>query len=83
MYTIYSKPGCAHCETAKQLLETKGLPFKVTELDVGQVKVPGQDYYTIHQLTARVPNAKTVPQIFKDDELVGGLNGLKKQLGVV
>ena len=64
MFEIYSKPGCSFCEQAKQLLDSKGLPYNEHILDVGQVKEPGVSYYTVEQLHKLVPGARTVTKIF-------------------
>jgi glutaredoxin 3 len=81
MFTVYSKPACAYCEQSKALLESKGLPFEVVNLDVGQLKVEGHTYISRDDLLAKVPGARTMPQIMKDGELVGGFTELKKLLG--
>lgn len=80
-FTIYSKPGCTYCEQAKELLKSKGLQYEELILDVGQLKDPNVTYYTVNQLKEKVPAARTVPQIFKEDEHVGGFDALKKLLG--
>ena len=80
MFTIYSKPACTYCDQAKGLLESKGLTFQELILDVGQVKDPSKTYTTVNQLKQRVPDARTVPQIFKGDELIGGFDALKLHL---
>ena len=36
--------------------------------------------WTKEQLLEAVPNARTVPQIFLDEELVGGFNELRQRL---
>ena len=36
--------------------------------------------WTREQLLEAVPNARTVPQIFLDEELVGGFDDLRKKL---
>jgi glutaredoxin 3 len=36
--------------------------------------------WTREQLLEAVPNARTVPQIFLDEELVGGFNELRQRL---
>ena len=77
MFTVYSKPGCTHCDGAKQLLTIKGLPFEVLELNVGQVQQPDRKYVEVSELKNRVPNARTVPQIFHGDKLIGGFTELK------
>ncbi len=81
MFTVYSKPACTFCEQAKALLEAKGLPFEVINLDVGQTQVEGQSYISRDDLLVKVPGARTMPQILQDGELVGGFTELKKLLG--
>lgn len=81
MFTIYSKPGCTFCDQAKALLESKGLDHEVINLDVGQTKVEGATYVSRDELLARVPGARTMPQILQDGNLVGGYTELKKLLG--
>ena len=71
MYTIYSKPSCSYCLQAKQLLETKQLPFAYKQL--------GADY-TLQELLEVSPNARTFPVILKDEELIGGFNNLVEYL---
>ena len=68
---VWSKPNCPHCEQAKQLLVTKNINF--------EVRVIGSDW-TKEQLLEAVPNARTVPQIFIDNEYVGGINELRKRV---
>jgi glutaredoxin 3 len=67
--TIWSKYHCPYCDQAKALLSQKGIPF--TEYKIG-------DGYTKEELMEAVPNARTVPQIFLDDKLIGGFTELKK-----
>ena len=68
---VWSKPNCPHREQAKQLLATKNINF--------EVRVIGSDW-TKEQLLEAVPNARTVPQIFIDNEYVGGINELRKRV---
>jgi glutaredoxin 3 len=56
---------------AKALLNQKNIPFE--ERKIG-------DGYTREELLEAVPSARTVPQIFLDDELVGGYNELRTRL---
>jgi glutaredoxin 3 len=65
---IWSKPDCPYCVQAKALLEQKGIEFE--ERKIG-------DGWTKEQLLEAVPNARTVPQIFLNDELVGGFTELR------
>lgn len=66
---VWSKYHCAFCEQAKSLLTAKGIPFE--EKKIG-------DGYTKEELLEAVPTARTVPQVFIDDQLIGGFNELKK-----
>lgn len=81
MYEVYSKPNCTYCEQAKALLTSLDLPFTEYIIDVGQVKDASKTYVTVNQLKERVPTARTVPQIFKEGQLIGGFDALKKMLG--
>jgi glutaredoxin len=69
---VWSKDHCPFCEQAKSLLKLKGIEFEEKKIGHG---------YTREQLLEAVPDARTVPQIFLDDELIGGFTELKKHLG--
>ena len=71
MYTIYSKPSCSYCLQAKQLLETKQLPFVYKELGT---------HYDLYELMTLAPNAKSFPQVFKDGTRIGGYSDLVEYL---
>lgn len=77
MYTIYSKPNCPQCVQACKLLDYKNIKYKKIMLDVGQQKEEGQTYISVSTLKEMLPLAKYVPQIFFNDEHVGGLQELK------
>jgi glutaredoxin len=68
---VYSKYHCPHCDQAKALLKQKGISFE--ERKIG-------DGYTKEDLLEAVPDALTVPQIFLDNELIGGFTELKQKL---
>jgi len=68
---VWSKYHCPFCDTAKAILTQEGIPFE--ERKIG-------DGYTKEELLEAVPSARSVPQIFIDDELVGGLPELKARL---
>ena len=68
---VWSKYHCPYCDQAKALLSQKGIPFE--ERKIG-------DGYTKEDLLEAVPSARTVPQIFLDDQLVGGFTELKAHL---
>jgi glutaredoxin 3 len=71
MFKIYSRPNCTYCVSAKKLLESKGLAY--VELEVGRD-------VTTEMLLEVVPGARTVPQIFQDEQYVGGYNDLVERL---
>lgn len=68
---IWSKYHCPYCDQAKALLTSRGIQFE--EKKIG-------DGYTKEELLEAVPNARTVPQIFLNDELIGGFNELRTKL---
>jgi glutaredoxin 3 len=68
---VWSKDSCPFCVQAKALLESRGIEYE--ERNVSQD-------WTREQLLEAVPNARTVPQIFLDQELVGGFNELRQRL---
>jgi glutaredoxin 3 len=80
MFIVYSKPACPFCDHAKALLESKGLQYDVVNIDVGQPKDPNQKYISREDLLAKIPGVRTVPQIFRDDTLIGGFQELKQTL---
>lgn len=80
MYVIYSKPGCTFCDQSKAYLGAKGIAYEERIIDVGQEKLAGIRYVSIAHLKERVPGVKTVPQIFFNEDLVGGYDALKKHV---
>ena len=68
---VWSKDSCPFCVQAKALLESRGIEFE--ERNVSKD-------WTREQLLEAVPNARTLPQIFLDDKLVGGFTELRKHL---
>lgn len=67
--TIWSKDNCSFCEQAKALLTQKSIAFE--ERKIG-------DGYSREDLLAAVPTARTVPQIFLNDQLIGGFTELQQ-----
>ena len=68
---IYTKSRCPNCVSAKQLLKSKGLKFIENDMDDESVR---QAFYFAY------PDVKQMPQIFIDDQRVGGLAGLQAAL---
>jgi glutaredoxin len=66
---VWSKNACPFCDQAKNLLKMKGIEFEERNV---------QKDWTKEQLLEAVPTARTVPQIFLDDKLIGGFTELKK-----
>jgi glutaredoxin len=65
---VWSKYHCPYCDQAKALLKQRGIMFE--ERKIG-------DGYTREELMEAVPDARTVPQIFVDEQLIGGFTELK------
>jgi glutaredoxin 3 len=68
---VWSKDQCPYCVQAKSLLESKGIEYE--ERNVSKD-------WTKEQLLEAVPTARTLPQIFLEEEYVGGFNELRKKL---
>jgi glutaredoxin 3 len=68
---IWSKYHCPYCDQAKALLTQKGIEFE--EKKIG-------DGYTKEELLEAIPTARTVPQIFLDEQLIGGFTELRAYL---
>jgi glutaredoxin len=86
MFTVYSKPGCPHCDQAKALLNSLGMNYEVVNVDVGQPKVDGQQYITRDAILSMYPNLRTVPFITKGEIKIGGYLDLRRfveQQGVI
>jgi len=66
---VWSKYHCPYCDQAKALLTQQGIEFE--EKKIG-------DGFTKEDLLEAVPNARTVPQIFLDGQLIGGFTELKQ-----
>ena len=68
---IYSKSNCSYCVMAKNYFESKGIDYTLHDAeDIGIFK----------QLLVRNPAARTMPQIFINNELIGGYTDLLEWL---
>ena len=65
---IWSKYHCPFCDQAKALLKMKGVQIEERNIN---------EDWTKEQLLEAVPTARTVPQIFLDDQYIGGFTELK------
>ena len=68
---VWSKYNCPYCDQAKALLTQRGIKYE--ERKIG-------DGYTREELLEAVPNARTVPQIFINNQLIGGFTELRQHL---
>lgn len=68
--TVWSKDQCPYCVMAKDLLRTQGIEYEERNISQGE--------WTREQLMEAVPHARTLPQVFIDNELIGGYDQLKK-----
>jgi glutaredoxin len=71
MITLYTKPDCAFCTKAKQLLGSLGLSY--------EEKVLGRDF-TRGDLLESFPNAKTYPIVVVNGEFRDGYERLEREI---
>jgi len=71
---IWSKTPCVFCTQAKQLLKVKGIEYEERNITTGP--------WTVEQLKEVVPNATSAPQIFLDEQYIGGFDSLRKYFGI-
>jgi glutaredoxin 3 len=69
---VYSKSACPQCDTAKRLLESRGLPFEVIQIDDEAERLAFYERCG--------PSVRQMPQIFINDQRVGGVAGLQAAL---
>lgn len=70
-WTIYSKNQCPYCDKAK---------FALRDEPNVEVKNISEDQSYFAELMEKNPNARTMPQIFRDDQLIGGFDALEVHL---
>jgi glutaredoxin 3 len=73
---IYTKSNCPNCVSAKQLLKSKNLDYVEIDVELGS---------RWENLIKEFPDARQMPQIFINEQRVGGLAGLQaalKQVGL-
>lgn len=68
---VYSKKGCTNCVAAKNLLKSRNMRFIEQSMDDESVRKAFEFAY---------PNVRGLPQIFFDDQRIGGLMGLQEAL---
>lgn len=72
---VYSKSACPQCDTAKKLLASRGLPFEEIKLDD---EAERQAFYE-----RCGPSVRQMPQVFINDQRVGGVAGLQAALAQI
>ena len=68
---VWSKDNCTFCDQAKALLEQRNIAYEERKIGSG---------YTREDLLEAVPTARTVPQIFVNNNHVGGFTELRKYI---
>lgn len=66
---VYSTPNCPYCVRAKALLQSKNLSFE--EIDVSE------DINSLQKMV-KLSGLRSVPQIFINDQSIGGYDDLAK-----
>lgn len=69
---VWSKENCSQCLQAKNMLTLRGISIEERKIDSGP--------WTKDDLLRVVPDARSVPQIFLDEEYIGGFKELKDRL---
>jgi glutaredoxin 3 len=72
---VYSKSACPQCDTAKMLLKSRGLAFEEIRLDD---ETQRQAFYECCG-----PSVRQMPQVFINDQRVGGVAGLQAALAQI
>lgn len=66
---IYTGPRCAYCVRTKTLLNIKGIAYVEKDISVAENKI---------EMMRRLPQARSIPQIFLLGEHVGGCDDLEQ-----
>lgn len=66
---VYSKSACPQCDTAKSLLKARSLAFEEIKID--------DDEQRLAFFEKCGPSVRQMPQIFINDQRVGGVAGLQ------
>jgi glutaredoxin 3 len=74
---VYSKSACPQCDTAKMLLKSRSLAYEEIKIDDEAERLAFYEKCG--------PAVRQMPQVFINDQRVGGVTGLQaalKQLGL-
>ena len=75
--TIYTRDNCPNCVSAKRILEAANLKYVDVDIQLGD---------RLANFLKEFPDARQMPQIFINDQRVGGVEGLKvalRKLGIL
>ena len=75
--TVYTRDNCPNCVSAKRILEAANLKYVDVDIQLGD---------RLANFLKEFPDARQMPQIFINDQRVGGVEGLKaalRQLGIL
>lgn len=64
---VYSKDNCPYCVMAKELLSARKIAYEEIRIDLDEDK---------KEEMIRLSNRRTVPQIFINDQAIGGYDDL-------
>ena len=64
---IYTKSNCSYCEMAKKYFDSQNIEYSLHDVE---------NVETFNELLNRNPSARTMPQIFINDQLIGGYTDL-------
>jgi glutaredoxin 3 len=70
--TVYSKSACPQCDSVKNILKSRSLPFDEIRIDDEAERLA---FYA-----KCGPSVRQMPQVFINDQRVGGLAGLQAAL---
>jgi len=65
---IFTGPNCSYCVAAKALLDARGIGYLERDM---------QDATVRQEFADRLPRVRSIPQVFIDDEHIGGFEDLK------
>ena len=79
MYKVFTKPNCIYCTKSKALLDRLNIPYEEYKLSSGMVGGDGEYEVTIEQMfEMRGKQVRSMPQIMRDDTLIGGYTDLRE-----
>jgi glutaredoxin len=68
---VWSKDNCTFCDQAKALLQQRNIAYEERKIGYG---------YSREDLLESVPTARTLPQIFVNNNHIGGFTELRKYI---